>query len=102
MNHINFTNSLHHINIIIREYVKSPPLHKLTASDNDEDLHFTNLLHQIIMRIWKPGLTSEYKKSGGHEFILAEKPWWCESTEAIRTRYFICDLLELLYARVST
>ena len=52
------------------------------------------------MTIWKPGLITEYKKSGGHEFILAEKPWWCESTEAIRTRYFVCDMLELLYARV--
>ena len=56
---------------------------------------------QIIMKIWKPGLLSDYKKSGGHEFVLAEKPWWCESTEAIKTRYFICDMLELLYARVS-
>ena len=53
------------------------------------------------MKIWKPGLLSDYKKSGGHEFVLAEKPWWCESTEAIKTRYFICDMLELLYARVS-
>ena len=52
------------------------------------------------MKIWKPGLISDYKKSGGHEFVLAEKPWWCESTEAIKTRYFICDMLELLYARV--
>lgn len=43
---------------------------------------------------------SDYKKSGGHEFVLAEKPWWCESTEAIKTRYLICDMLELLYARV--
>ncbi|KAL5268268.1 hypothetical protein ACHWQZ_G002215 [Mnemiopsis leidyi] len=56
-------------------------------------------LKDIIMKIWKPGLLSDYKKSGGHEFVLAEKPWWCESTEAIKTRYFICDMLELLYAR---
>ena len=37
---------------------------------------------------------------GGWEFDLAEEPWWCESTEAIATRYFICDLLETLMTKV--
>lgn len=70
-------------------------LRVIHCSDN----HLILDLKDIIMKIWKPGLISDYKKSGGHEFVLAEKPWWCESTEAIKTRYFICDMLELLYAR---
>jgi len=60
------------------------------------DTSIINDLRAMIIELWKPGLQRDYARYGGWEFDLAEEPWWCESTEAIATRYFICDLLETL------
>jgi len=53
-------------------------------------------LRNIITAGWEGEIVSECLKNGCHEFEIKGNPFWCESTEAIQTRYLMIQILENL------
>ena len=48
-------------------------------------------VHYLLMK-----LLSQSIKNGSHEFEIKGNPFWCESTEAIQTRFLMIKILENL------
>ncbi|XP_063683440.1 uncharacterized protein LOC134817972 isoform X4 [Bolinopsis microptera] len=49
-----------------------------------------------IITDWEGEIISESIKNGSHEFEIKGNPFWCESTEAIQTRFLMIKILENL------
>ena len=53
-----------------------------------------NCAKSIVTKFWKPGVTKEMVKLNAYEFKLGGHPWWADGEESVKSRFFICKLVE--------